>query len=204
MVYTIIKCVSRVFFKLYLRAKVTGKNNIPSKGAFILAANHASYLDPFLLTASVKRAMYFMARAELLSSPGVGWILRKAHAFPVKRYGGDLNAIKVALRTLAKGIPVGIFPEGTRTKNRQLKRAKPGVGFLVYRSKAPVIPAYIEGTFDAMPRRFSTLKRHPVKLYIGKPIDLSKECAKPQSALVYQEISDTIMRHIAELKPGGG
>ncbi len=200
MFYPILRVLFILFFKLYLKPTVIGLENIPKKGPFIFTANHASYLDPPLVSAYINRNLYFMAREELLKSPVIGWVLKHAHTFAVKRHGRDLNAIKTSLKVLISKNGLVIFPEGTRTKNRLLKRAKPGVGFLVYKSRAPVIPCYIEGTFDAMPRRIRTFKPSPVKMYIGKPIDFTKELHKNPTPELYQEISDKIMKEIAVIK----
>jgi len=204
MFYFIIRWASLIFVKLRLWFKVEGGEHIPAKGAFIFVANHSSYLDPLLMAASTSRPLYFIIRIKLLSYPVIGWILKHANTIPVKSHGRDLSVIKDSLRLLAKGKALGIFPEGTRTKNRELKQAKSGVGMLVYMAKVPVVPAYIEGTFDALPRRVKTFKRHPVRVYIGKPIYFTKKCAEGQTKATYQRISDEIMRKIAELKEASG
>ena len=199
MYYWMIRWGSIIFFKLFLRAKVYGKENIPAKGAFIFAANHTSYLDPFLLTVSTKRPLYFITRDKVLSKTIFGWIMRHANTIPVKRRGGDLSAIRESLRVLAKGNVLGIFPEGTRSKDRTLKRAKSGVGMIVYKAKVPVVPAYIEGTFDALPRGTKTFKRLPVRINIGKAVYFTKEYTGEQGKEVYKKISDEIMFQISEL-----
>lgn len=200
MVYFFVRLFTLIFLKLYLNFKVIGRRHVPSKGAFILAANHSSYIDPPLVAASVKRGLYFMARAKLFEIPIMGWIIKHAHSFPVKRSGRDVASLKTSLKILREQKGLVIFPEGVRTKNKLLKRAKPGAGFLVYKARVPVIPAYIKGTFDAMPRKASTLKKHPVSIYIGKPINLDKFYASQRGEEVYQKISDEIMHQIGKLK----
>ena len=200
MFYFIIRWASLIFFKLRLWLKVTGRGNIPAKGAFLFAANHSSYFDPFILTASTSRPLHFITRVQILSPTLLGWVFKHANAIPVKGHGKDLSVIKKSLRLLAKGRVIAIFPEGTRSKDRKLKTAKSGVGMLVYMAKVPVVPVYIEGAFDALPRQIKTFKRHPVRVYVGKPIDFAKEYAGEQTRETYQLISDEIMRQIAELK----
>lgn len=204
MFYFIIRWASLVFFKLRLWFKVEGGGRIPSKGAFIFVANHSSYLDPLLLAASTSRPIHFITRDNLLSHSLLGWILRHANTISAKRHGRDMSVIKDSLDVLAKGKAVGIFPEGARSKDRKIHRAKSGVGMIVYMAKVPVVPAYIEGTFDALPRRVRTFKRHPVRVYIGKPIYFTKEWAGGQTKETYQRISDEIMRQIRELKESQG
>ena len=202
MFYFIIRWAFRIFFKLRLWFKVEGAERIPAKGAFIFAANHSSYLDPLILAASTSRPLHFITRVKLLEYPVIGWILKRANTIPVKSHGRDLSAIKDSLRLLAKGKAVGIFPEGTRTKDRKMKRGKFGVGMLAYMAKVPVVPAYIEGAFEALPRRVRTFKRHSVRVYIGKPIYFTREWEIEPSREIYQRISDEIMRQIAELRDG--
>jgi len=199
-VYFLIRWVSFVFFKLYLGFRVTGRKHVPAKGPFIIAANHSSYLDPLLITAAVHRTLSFMARENIFRCPVIGWIVKHAYAIPVKRHGRDMSAVKNALRVLKNGGALAIFPEGTRTKNKKLKPAKAGVGFIVYKAKVPVVPVYIEGSFDAMPRSIKTLKRYPVRVYIGKPVHFRKVYVRTQGKGVYQEIGNEIMQRIEVLK----
>ena len=189
-----------IFFKCYLGFKVVGRENIPKIGNFIFASNHVSYFDPILLGTSIHRSLNYMARETLFNKPCFGWIMRKMHAFPVKRGEGDYAAIKESLRILGSGKPLVIFPEGTRSKDRNLRHAKPGIGFLAARSGVPVIPAYIEGSFDALPRNLKTLSRHQVKVYIGKPIKFDEKYPDKKDRAIYQKMSDEIMENIAGLK----
>lgn len=189
-----------VTFKVYLGFKVIGRENVPKKGAFIFAANHTSYLDPPLVGTSVYRGLYYMARSNLFKRPCFGRIMRGIHAFPVKRSKGDLFAIRESLRILKEGKPLVIFPEGTRAKDENLRPAMPGVGFLVSKSEAPVVPAYVWGSFAALPKGMKTLKRHPVKVYIGKPVNFNVEQYGGRNKETYQRISEEIMRRIQALK----
>ncbi|MCM8790853.1 MAG: 1-acyl-sn-glycerol-3-phosphate acyltransferase [Candidatus Omnitrophica bacterium] len=189
-----------IVFKLYLGVKVVGRENVPAKGAFIFASNHTSYLDPILLGISIYRSLNYMAREDLFKEGFLGWALPKVQAFPVRRGEGDVGALRQALRLLKTNKGLVIFPEGTRSEDAQLKRAKPGIGFIAAKSGVPVIPAYIEGSFEALPRGVKTLKRHPVKIYIGRPLHFADDVSNKNDRLVYQKISDEIMSAIADLK----
>ncbi len=189
-----------MLFKFYLGFTVVGRENVPRKGAFIMVANHTSYLDPILVGTSVYRGLYYMARSNLFKRPCFGAIMRGLHSFPVKRSKGDLGAIKTSLNILKSGKGLVIFPEGTRAKDKNLKQAKAGTGFLVSKANVPVIPAYVGGSFDALPRGIKTLKRHPVCVYIGKPIEFDKSLLALKDKEAYQKISNEAMRRIAELK----
>ena len=188
-----------IFFKTYLGFKAVGRENVPKKGAFVFASNHSSYFDPILLGASLYRSLNYMARENLFWKPLFGWAMRQVHAFPVKRDSGDLGALKQALRILKDGRPLVIFPEGTRSRDKTLRRAKPGIGFIVAKAGVPVIPAYIDGSLEALPGSLKTLNQHPVAVYIGKPINFDlNNGLKGKEA--YQKISDEIMKSIAALR----
>lgn len=192
-----------IWVRRYLNAKVVGRSSVPAKGSFIFASNHASYLDPILLGTSIHRSLNYMAQEGLFEKGFFGWAMPRVQAFPVKRGEGDLGAIRQALKLLKTGKPLVMFPEGTRTENRELQAGKPGIGFIVARSGVPVVPAYIEGSFDALPKGVKTLKRHQIKVYIGKPMHFEhyiSERRDPNDRAVYQKISDEIMAQIAGLK----
>lgn len=200
MLYFIGWLVFLLFFKAYLNYKVVGRENIPKKGAFILAANHSSFLDPVLLGTACHRSLNYMAREDLFSNRYFGWALRKVHVFPVKRNEGDFRAIKESLKKLKEDKPLVIFPEGTRSKDGNLMKGKPGIGFIARKVGVPVVPAYIKGAFEALPGGVDSLRRHPVKVYIGPPIDFGRNHLNTKDRDVYQAMSDEIMRKICELK----
>lgn len=187
-----------IYFKLYMNVKVVGRRNIPAKGSFIFASNHASYLDPILLGTSIHRSLSYMAQEGLFEKKFLAWALPKVNAFPLKRGEGDPGAIRQALKLLKTGRPLVIFPEGTRTEDNRLQPGKPGIGFIVAKSGVPVVPAYIEGSFEALPRGEKNLRRRQVKVYIGKPVYFNNSDIKDRDA--YQKISDDIMASISLLK----
>lgn len=201
MIYFIGWSLFLIFFKLYLGFRVVGRDNIPRNGAFIIASNHVSYIDPILLGTSVNRSLNYMARESLFLKRFPGWVMRKLHAFPVSRDNGDLSAIRESIGILNSDKPLVIFPEGTRSKDKALRRPKPGIGFIVARTKVPVIPAYVSGSFDAMPGGVKSIKRYPVRIYIGKRMDFSGyRFDKNNRKEIYQKISDDIMKEVARLK----
>ncbi len=172
---------------------------MPDNGAFIFVSNHSSYFDPIFLGTSLHRGLYYMARENLFWKPFFGWVMRQVHAFPVKRNSGDLGALKQALAILKDGKPLVIFPEGTRSTDKNLRSAKPGVGFIVAKAGVPVVPAYIDGSLEALPRSLKTLKRHPVSVYIGEPVMFDISNGR-NSKEAYQKISDELMKRIAVLR----
>lgn len=190
-----------LFFKVYLNFKVIGRENVPKKGAFIFASNHSSYLDPIILGVSVYRTLNYMAQEDLFDRPFLGWALRRVRSFPVRREENDFRAVRESFKKLNGGRPLVIFPEGARSKDGTLKQAKAGIGFIAAKARVPVVPAYIKGAFDALPRGVDTLKRHPVTIYIGEPVKFDERYFDTKGKEMYQAMSDDIMRRIAELSP---
>ncbi len=171
--------------------RVIGAENVPLHGPLIVASNHVAYLDPPLLGAAAPRRISYMAKIELFGIPVLGPLIRALGAFPVDRGKGDVNAIKVSVRTLREGVAVGIFPEGGRNPDGR-HRAKTGAALLAQLSGAPVVPAYLSGTSGA---RF----RRPVTVAFGKPIYFVKDREKaPREAL--SKWTDEIMSEIAALR----
>lgn len=141
---------------------------IPMKGPLLLVANHVSYIDPFVIGACVGREMHYMARHEIF----VPWLmpfLRALHAVPVRRGEADLGALRRALRLLAEGNALLLFPEGTRTPDGEIHEAKGGVGFLACRSGVPVVPICTSGLEHILPRGQWYLRRHQLRLIAGEP-----------------------------------
>ena len=200
MVYFIGWLLFLIFFKLYLGLKVTGRENVPKKGAFIIVSNHASYLDPILLGTSIYRSLNYMARDTLFTRSLGGWIMRKVNSIPIKRDRGDLRAIKDSLEILGRGKPLVMFPEGTRSRDGKLRKGKPGIGLIISKAGVPVIPAYISGSHKVLPGNLTTLERNPVSVCIGKPIVFDKKFFEHKNKEAYQKVSDELMRHIAILK----
>jgi len=130
---------------LYFRIRRTGREHIPA-GKVILAANHRSFLDPFVIGTCLRRPIYFLAKSEIFDSKAIGWFLNCLGAFPVRRGESDEQSMATALALLERGEAVVIFPEGTRRRSGPLQEPKRGVGRLALESGAPVIPIALAGT----------------------------------------------------------
>jgi 1-acyl-sn-glycerol-3-phosphate acyltransferase len=189
-----------VFYDMLFRGEVRGVEHLPSKGPFIVAANHASHLDPILIGAQIPVQMVFFARNTLWKPGFFSWWLTAVGVIPVDRDGGsDVKAIKRVLRALEDGKVLILFPEGTRTSDGNLQRARPGIGLFACRTQVPVIPARIFGSYEAFGRggkmRFGT----PVSVVFGKPlgpVDYDPGAGTDR----YQVASDRIMNVISQLK----
>ena len=182
--------------KIFLRFRVIGADNLPAEGGVILAANHVSYLDIPLLACSVPRRVDFMGKMELFRNPLTGPLFRRLGGFPVRRGEVDRSALEEAVKRLREGRVVAIYPEGTRSRDGILRPGKAGIGMLVARSGARVVPAYIRGT-DRW-RRFSsvTVTLAPAMDFSGLLSGLGPENRRE----IYDRIVREIMGEIALLK----
>ena len=166
------RAIVKVILKFIYRIEVIGKDNIEIDGKFILTSNHTHVFDPVILAVVFPRQIHFMAKKELFKNKILKFVFTKLGAFPVSRNETDLTAIKNALRLLKEDKILGIFPEGTRVKEFDIKNAKAGTALLSVKSKSPVLPIYIEGNFKIFSK---------IKVYIGKPIEFSDYYGKKLS-----------------------
>jgi 1-acyl-sn-glycerol-3-phosphate acyltransferase len=196
----------RFYFRVYHRSEVYGAENVPAAGPVILASNHASFLDPPLVGAATTREINYMARETLFRFPVLGSILRGVNAVPVDREGGGAAGLRAILDRLLGGGGIILFPEGTRSSDGELQKAKSGIGLTVMKSQAPVVPVRVFGTFQALNRQQRIPRPHKVVVRFGKSIDFTafrkeaETCSKRRVKEIYQEVADTIMVAIAELK----
>lgn len=193
------KLVLIVLSKILFRMNAYGKENFPHGGALV-AANHASYLDPPLVGCLAPEELYYLARESLFKYRFPNWLYRKINGVPIKHDAADVSSIKIILELLKEGKKVVIFPEGTRTYNGQLQKARRGVGLLICKAKVPVIPTYIHGSFEALPRHRKIIHLPKVVVQYGKPVYFDKIWSGTPTKDDYQRIGDEIMSRIADLK----
>jgi 1-acyl-sn-glycerol-3-phosphate acyltransferase len=172
-VYWLVRSPLQLFFHVYLRMSRLGREHIPEHGPAIIASNHRSFFDPFILGTMARRPMYYVAKRELFEiHPVLSWLLSALGAFPVDRGHGDRDTIATARELLARGELVLIFPEGTRTRPGPLGRPRRGVGRLALETGAPVIPVAIIGT-EAI-RRGWRFRPHKVRVRAGRPLQFPR------------------------------
>lgn len=197
MLYASLRWLARIFLKGYHRIQIFGKDYIPKKGAFILAGNHVSYLDPFYISAMLERRIHFMAKAEAFRPLLFRMFLRFAEAFPVHRGKTDLNSIRTAMFYLKQGEAVGIFPEGKIKGDNSFAELKQGAAYLAVRARCPVIPVFIDGTEKALPSGGFWILPVPVAIRIGKPI-FPSETGKSKEKQA--DVSNRIQQALLALK----
>lgn len=177
-----VKCAGGVF-KVFLLSKARGKENIPCEGPFLLCANHRSYKDPILIATGCNRDLTFMAKEELFRKPGLGWLIKKLGAFPIKRGRGDAAAVMATLKIMKKGEPTLIFPEGTRLRKGERKQVNSGIIRLALQSNVPILPAFVGAN----------------KVTYGKPISYAQYAEQAQDGDVMQRLADELMDTIYAL-----
>src|ERR1022692_2993162 len=161
--------VFRAVYATYFRWRVFGAENVPESGGVILASNHASFLDPPLVGSGLNRDINYLARESLFRFPGIGALLRSWNSVPVDRDGGGAAGLKAILERLPAGGGIILFPEGTRTRDGKLQPARSGIGLVVIKSQAPVVPVRVFGTFEAYGRNHTFPRPKKVAVKYGEP-----------------------------------
>ncbi|HXA15272.1 MAG TPA: lysophospholipid acyltransferase family protein [Opitutaceae bacterium] len=188
-------------FDAGFRGEVSGRENIPAHGGFIIAANHASLLDPPTIGCHVPRQLAFFARKSLWKPGFASWWLDTVGTIPVERdSGSDITAIKRVLQTLRGGRPIIMFPEGTRSRDGRLQPAKPGVGMFACRAGVPVLPTRIFGSFDAFGRSRGLRLGTPIDIRFGRVLQTQDFDDPAAGKERYQRASGKIMSAITALE----
>ena len=147
-----------------------GAENIPKTGGVLLASNHQSYLDPPLVAAFLPREMHFMARRSLFRNPLFRALIVRCNAFAIERDTADVKGVKEAIGRLERGGILLVFPEGTRTRNGDVGRMKPGIGVLAERAAVPIVPVLIDGAHKVWPKGAVFPRLGRIRLVFGKPM----------------------------------
>lgn len=194
--YHFIKVVGRIVFRL----RWLHRERMINHGPVILAANHQSFLDPPFAGSASDRAIYFLARKSLLDGWFLGWLLPKLNVIPVDADSGrDRTALKALIRILRAGQGTLVFPEGGRTPDGALQPALPGVGLVIAKTLAPVVPMRIFGAYEAWPIGQKWPRPRPVTVVVGEPIYFTAADLEPAGKDLYQRLSQRVMDAIAAL-----
>ena len=204
MVVLVQLCFRAVYFRFGRPLiRFEGVENIPREGPLVLASNHLSNLDPLLYGGFFPRTLFAMAKRELFPNRFAAWMWAGSNTFPIDRGSADRRALRIAIDVLKRGGRLLLFVEGTRATEPGMKRAEPGVGFLIRRAATeggsiPVLPAAVWGTERALVKGRFLPQRVPMRVRYGRPFlpDLGGGTARDD-----QHIADEAAAHVAALLP---
>ncbi|WP_236244546.1 1-acyl-sn-glycerol-3-phosphate acyltransferase [Streptomyces sp. CC210A] len=192
--------------RLLWRPRVEGLEHVPETGAAIVAGNHLSFSDHFLMPAVLPRRITFLAKQEYFTGPGLrgratAAFFRSAGQIPVDRSGRDAGraAIREGLEVLRRGELLGIYPEGTRSHDGRLYKGKVGVAVMALTAGVPVVPCAMVGTFEIQPPGKALPKIKRVSIRFGEPLDFSRFAGMEHEKAVVRAVTDEIMYRILEL-----
>jgi len=195
--------LSRLLAKIFFRFRILHRERMLQSGPVILAMNHQSFFDPPLAGNSADRAFFCLARKTLLDHWFWGWLLPKLNVIPVDQEGSDRSALKALIRILRAGEATLVFPEGARTLDGNLQPAEPGLGLVIAKTLAPVVPMRIFGAHEAWPRGSNKIRLYPITIVVGHPIFFSKTDIADRGKGMYQRLSERVMNEIAKLSING-
>jgi 1-acyl-sn-glycerol-3-phosphate acyltransferase len=205
MLYTLTRTVLGALARLIYRPAIEGLDNIPRTGPLLLASNHLSFIDSFVIPLVVPRRVMFLAKAEYFTGRGIRgvlmrWLFTVVGAVPIERgtAGAAQGALASAMKILEDGLAFGIYPEGTRSRDGRLYRGRTGVAWLALTAGCPVVPVALLGTQEIQPVGSRIPRIRKITIRFGKPLDFSHlQGAKPGPAR--REATDAIMAAIREM-----
>lgn len=194
--YNLAKLLARVCFGM----RVVHPERMVEQGPLILAVNHSSFFDPPLAGICSRRGVYFLARKTLLKWPFFGPLFPAMNVIPVERDGNDMSALREVIKKIKEGNGVVLFPEGTRSKDGNIQPARAGIGLVIAKTGAPVLPMRIFGAYDAFPKNAKGLHFPQITVVIGEPLRFAPEEIASATRETYQTLSDRVMAAIAGLR----
>jgi 1-acyl-sn-glycerol-3-phosphate acyltransferase len=197
--------ITRAAMRFLGPLRAHGLENVPEQGAFILVCNHISLLDPMIIGSTAGqmagRLVHFMAKEELRHWPVIGWLATQAGVYFVRRGEGDRAAQRLSLDLLARGEPIAVFPEGTRSRDGILGEPRNGAALLAMRTGLPLLPVSISGSNRLFPRGARLPRRARVTVRVGEPFMLTRQASGRIDRQDLAAGTDRIMRAIAALLP---
>jgi 1-acyl-sn-glycerol-3-phosphate acyltransferase len=190
-----VQAAARVLSTLLFDLKVYGRRNVPRRGGVLIVCNHQGNLDPVLFGVMLDRPLHYFAKSELFEHPFYDWLLRALNALPVRQGAGDVTAVKESIRRLRQGVVLNIYPEGSRSPDGAIGPLEKGVALIMKRAGVPVVPAVIDGSFDAWPIHRRAPRPWPVRLEYGPPMHL----AGLSSDEILDRLNSTLRGMLAEL-----
>jgi len=199
MLYEITKVGLIIPVKMYFRFTGKNKHYVPKKGAAILASNHVSFLDHFIVPAVCTRKITYMAKAEYFEKKLSRWVFTHWGQIPVHRGKGDKDALSSAVEHLKTGELLGIYPEGTRSVDGYIHEGKTGVARLALNTGAPIIPVGMLGSFEAMPKKQHYMKPKKITVVFGPPIDITPLVGRDEDRDLCRALTDEVIFAIEKL-----
>jgi len=191
---------AQVIGKSLFSFKVVHRERIIEEGGCILAMNHESYIDPPLAGIACKRELFYLARKSLLKWPIMGQIFPHMNVIPVDQERADMSALKTVIKHIRAGEATVIFPEGSRTPDGTLQPAQPGLGLVIAKTLAPVVPMRIFGAHKAFPMGGKPQPFTPVTIVVGEPMYFTKDDLVGEGRELYQRLSERVMERIAAIQ----
>jgi len=198
--YVIAKLFFFIILKVYNRLHVSGRGFIPRGEKVIVVANHCSNMDPVVVGVAFPGSLRYLAKAELFYNPILGFLIKALGAIPVSKTNNQSAgvALKAFLEILESGSSVLLFPEGSRSFDGKLQPFQGGVALIALRSKVPIIPAYVSGTFEAMPRGAERVKPSKITVNFGEkisPEEIARDLpSKEARKILLDELEEAFVR----------
>ncbi|NLX15254.1 MAG: 1-acyl-sn-glycerol-3-phosphate acyltransferase [Phycisphaerales bacterium] len=191
------------FSILVFRVRTFGRHHVPRTGGVLILSNHQSFIDPPLVGCGLPRACHFMARDTLFRNPLFGRIISAVNSFPVQRGSADIGAIKEALRRLKKGRILVMFPEGTRTPDGHIGALLPGLAAIAQKARVPIVPALVDGVYQAWPRHQLLPSIGNVVVLYDRPIepDEYKNLSAEQLTTMIRRRMVALQEHLYQRQP---
>lgn len=191
--------LTSLFCKTVGRLKAQGIEHIPREGGVLFVSNHVSFLDPVIVGSAASREIHYMARSNAFDIPGLGKLISIYNAYPVNRGAPDLGALRKTISLLKAGNAVLIFPEGTRSVDGTLGKARDGACFIAHRAGVPTIPVFHSGAERVLPRNSKRLRRAQLRVIFGEPLELTTGGFETRREM-YQHMGNQMMEAIADLR----
>jgi 1-acyl-sn-glycerol-3-phosphate acyltransferase len=192
--------VSRLLARVFFGFRIVHRERMIQTGPVIVAMNHQSFFDPPLAGNACDRAIYFLAKKSLMNVPILGWLLPKLNVIPVDIEGKDRSALKALIRTLRAGECALVFPEGARTPDGNLQPALAGLGLVIAKTRAPIVPMRIFGAFDAWPIGGKIRPWRKITIVVGEPIYFPEAEFEGKGREAYAGTSQRVMDAIAAIE----
>ncbi len=199
-VYNIFYNLARLLARMIFSMRVIHPERMVESGPLLIAVNHSSFFDPPLAGICCRRGVFYLARKTLLKWPFFGPLFPAMNVIPVARDGNDMSALREVIKKVKEGNAVLLFPEGTRSIDGNLQPARPGIGLVIAKTGAPVLPMRIFGAYEAFPKNARRFQLSQITVVIGDPIHFTEEEISNTSREAYQLLSNRVMDAIGALK----